>query len=174
MGDTMTESTCKQTIRAVAAGRLREAPPMVACTVDDLAAVLPGLDAAADNPGTLGRTGARASWRAVRQGIAGQVLRVWHDGGRVLAIELERPEFSEGWPALRDALGSPSQQFDVFRDVVKVEGGLWLYAARGVAMQTSLAGERVDRVMVFPPMAAEDFVTRLALSLAPPREHPAQ
>jgi len=165
-------AACKQTITAIAAGRILEAPPLGACTVEDLAAALPGLAAVADNIGTLGRGGSQVWWRAVRDGIAGHVLRVWHDGAGVLAIELERPELDGGWPALRDQLGAPSQRFDVVRDVVKIEEGLWFYRARGVAAQTSLGGARLDRVMAFPPTTADDFIAHLVMSLVPLRDRP--
>jgi hypothetical protein len=168
----MTEPTCKQTITALAAGRILDAPPLGACTIGELATALPGLDAAEDTIGTLGRDGSQVSWRAVREGIAGNVLRVWHDGDAVRVIELERPEPAGGWPALRDQLGAPSQKLDVFREVVKVEAGLWFYCGRGVAAQTSRDGERLDRVMVFPPTTESDFIAHLAMSLVPPRDRP--
>jgi hypothetical protein len=163
----MTDLACQQTITALAAGRILEAPPLVTCTIDELASAVPGLDDAEDIVGALGRDGSRVSWRAVRQGIAGQMLRVWHDGTRVLAIELERPDTPGGWPELRDKLGTPSQKFDVF---MKVEQRLWFYGDHGIAAQTSAAGERLDRVMAFPPTTAGDFITHLAMSLRPPRE----
>jgi hypothetical protein len=164
----MTDAAYKQTITALASGHILEAPPLGACTIDDLATALPGLDAAEDNLGSLGRDGSQVSWRAVRDGIAGNVLRVWHDGACVRVIELERPEPAGGWPALRDQLGAPTQKLGVFRDVVKLEEGLWFYGARGVAAQTSHAGEQLDRVMVFPPTTAGDFIAHLAMSLAAP------
>lgn len=166
----MTDAACRQTITALASGRILDAPPLGACTVGDLVTALPGLDEAADTVGMLGRDGSRVSWRAVREGIAGRVLRVWHDGAGVLAIEIERPEPAGGWPALRQELGQPSRRYDMVRDVVKVEGGLWFYSARGVAAQTSLGGERLDRVMVFPPTTANDFIAHLAMSLVPSRD----
>jgi hypothetical protein len=162
---------CTQTITALASGHILDAPPLGACTIRQLAIALPGLDAAEDNVGTLGRGGSRVSWRAVREGIAGNRLRVWHDGDCVLAIELERPQPAGGWPALRDQLGAPSQKLGVFRDA-KAEEGLWFYSARGVAAQTSQAGEQLDRVMVFPPTTAGDFIAHLAMSLVPPRDQP--
>jgi hypothetical protein len=169
MGDLMTELACKRTITALASGRILDAPPLGACTMSDLATALPGLDAAEDTLGTLGRDGSQVSWRAVREGIAGHVLRVWHDGDVVHVIELERPEPAGGWPALRDQLGAPSQKLEVVRDVVTVEEGLWFYSGRGVAAQTSRAGERLDRVMVFPPTTESHFIAHLAMSLVPPR-----
>jgi hypothetical protein len=171
----MTDPACKQTITALAAGHIFDAPPLGACTIGELATAWPGLEAAEDNIGTLGRDGSFVSWRAVHRGIAGQVLRVWHDRDRdrVLVIELEGPEPPGGWPALRAKLGAPSQKFDVFREVVQLGEGLWFYGARGVAAQTSFAGERLDRVMAFPPTTADDFIAHLAMSLAPPRERSA-
>ena len=166
----MTEPACKRTITALASGRILDAPPLGACTISDLATALPGLDAAEDTLGTLGRDGSQVSWRAVTEGVAADVLRVWHDGDAVRLIELERPEPAGGWPALRDQLGAPSQKLDVVRDVVKVEEGLWFYSGRGVAAQTSRAGERLDRVMVYPPSTADDFIAHLAMSLVPPRD----
>src|SRR4051812_26088111 len=123
----MTDPACKQTITALAAGNILDAPPLGACTIGELATAWPGLEAAEDNIGTLGRDGSFVSWRAVRRGIAGQLLRVWHDRDRdrVLVIELEGPEPPEGWPALRAKLGVPSQKFDVFREVVQLGEGLW-------------------------------------------------
>lgn len=162
----MTDAACKETITALASGRILEAPPLGACTIGDLATALPGLDAAEDNLGAVGRDGSQVSWRAVREGIAGNVLRVWHDGETVRVIELERPEPAGGWPALRDQLGAPTQKLGVYRPV---EEGLWFYSARGVAAQISHAGEQLDRVMVFPPTTAGDFIAHLAMSLSPPR-----
>lgn len=167
----MTDAACKQTITALASGRILEAPPLGTCTIGDLATWLPGLDAAEDIVGALGRDGSQVSWRAVREGIAGNVLRVWHDGESVRVIEVERPEPAGGWPALRDQLGAPSHKLDVFRDVAKAADGLWFYDARGVAAQIS-AGERLDRVLVFPPSTGDDFIAHLAMSLAPPRDQP--
>jgi hypothetical protein len=166
----MTDLACQQTITALAAGRILDAPPLVTCTVDQLAQVVPGLDDAEDNLGAIGRNGSQISWRAVRQGIAGQMLRVWHDGDCVLAIEVERPDTPGGWPELRDKLGTPSQKFDVVRPVVAAEQRLCFYGARGVATQSSATGERLDRVMAYPPTTAGDFITHLAMSLVPPRE----
>src|SRR5262245_41337125 len=117
----MTALACQQTLTALASGNILDAPPLVTCTIDELAEALPGLDTAEDHIGALGRDGSRISWRAVRQGIAGQMLRVWHDGRRVLAIEVERPDTPGGWPELRDKLGTPSQQFNMVRDFVKVD-----------------------------------------------------
>jgi hypothetical protein len=166
----MTHLACQRTITALAAGRILEAPPLGSCTIDELASALPGLDDAEDTVGAIGRDGSQVSWRAIRQGIAGQVLRVWHDGDRVLAIELERPDTQESWAELRDKLGAPSQACNVMR--VKLEQRLWFYSARGVAAQTSEAGERLDRVMAFPPTTAGDFIAHLAMSLRPPRDQP--
>jgi hypothetical protein len=160
----MTDLACKQTITALAAGRILDAPPLTTCTIDELASAFPGLEAAEDTIGALGRDGSQVSWRAVRQGIAGHRLRVWHDGERVLAIEVECPETPGGWPELRAKLGVPSHQLDVYR---KATQRLWFYGARGVAAQTS-AGEQLDRVMAFPPTTADHFITHLAMSLAPP------
>lgn len=170
----MADLACKRTITALAAGHILDAPPLAACTIGELAMAWPDLAAVEDTIGTLGRGGSQVSWRAVRQGIAGQVLRVWHDGDHVFVIELERPDPPGGWPALRKKLGAPSQKLDVFRDVVRVEVGLWFYRARGMAVQTSLAGERLDRVMVFPATTADDFIAHLAMSLVPPRDQPRQ
>jgi hypothetical protein len=165
----MTDLACQQTITALAAGRFLDAPPLVTCTIDELARAVPGLDVAEDTIGAIGRDGA-ISWRAVRQGIAGQMLRVWHDGDHVLAIEVERPDTPGGWPELRAKLGPPSQRFNVVRPVVKAEQRLCFYNARGFATQASPTGERLDRVMAFPPTTAGDFITHLAMSLVPPRE----
>ena len=164
----MTDAACRKTITALASGRILDAPPLEACTIDELATALPGLDAAEDTIGALGRDGSQVSWRAVREGIAGNVLRVWHAGESVRVIELERPDTAGGWPALRDQLGAPSHKLSVFRDVAKAADGLWFYESRGVVAQVSRAGE-LDRVMVFPPTTADDFITHLAMSLAPPR-----
>jgi hypothetical protein len=166
----MTDAACKQTITALASGHILDAPPLCDCTIDELAAAIPGLDAAEDTVGALGRDGSQMSWRAVREGIAGNVLRVWHDGESVRVIELERPEPAGGWPALRDQLGAPSHKLDVFRDVAKAADGLWFYDNRGVAAQISRSGDRLDRVMVFPPTTGDDFITHLAMSLRPPRD----
>jgi hypothetical protein len=165
----MTDHACRQTITALASGRILDAPPLGACTIGELEEALPGLDTAEDIVGMLGRDGSQVCLRTVREGIAGNVLRVWHDGDDVLAIELERPQPAGGWPALRDQLGAPSQKLGVFREV-KVDEGLWFYSARGVAAQTSYAGERLDRVMVYPPTTGGDFIAHLAMSLVPPRD----
>jgi len=118
-------------------------------------------------------TAARCRGRAVHEGIAGNVLRVWHDGESVRLLELERPEPARRLAgAARSSWARPSQKLGVFRDVVKVEAGLWFYGARGVAAQISLAGERLDRVMVYPPSTADDFIAHLAMSLVPPRDQP--
>lgn len=165
----------KQTIIALASGRILEAPPLGACTIRELESAFPGLDAAEDNVGMLGRNGSQVSWRAVREGVAGNMLRVWHDGDDVLVIELERPDADGGWPELREQLGAPSQKFDVLarRRPVDDKQGLWLYNARGVAAQFSTSAgevdEQLDRVMVFPPTTRHDFIAHLAMSLVPLR-----
>jgi len=166
----MTDLICKQTITALAAGRILDAPPLVTCTIDELASSFPGLDTAEDTIGAIGRDGSCVSWRAVRQGIAGDRLRVWHDGDQVLAIEVERPDTPGGWPELRAKLGAPSQQVDVYRRATQ---RLWFYGARGVAAQTCATGEQLDRVIAFPPTTADHFIAHLAMSLTPPHERPA-
>jgi hypothetical protein len=165
-------TNCRDTLRAIGAGDIAAAPALPAgCTVEQAVAALPGLGSADDNPGSLG-AGTSVRWRALRSGVAGELLRVWHDQSGIVAVELGRPQPRGGLPALKAALGPPPARLDHFSDVVANQGGLWVYPARGLALYLSLAETRLDRAVVFPPTTAEDYATRLAMGQQPPREFP--
>jgi len=157
-------------IRNLAAGKIAEATLPATCTLADAAAALAGLAQARDATGPPGIDRVQVRWRAIGTGIAGDRLRLWHDGANVLAVELEAPHPAGGWDALRVVLGTPDAKLAYRDDVVESRDGQWVYPARGLAVFTTLADTEIARVVAFPPTSVETYRARLARATEPPRE----
>lgn len=166
----MTDTPCVTAIRNLAAGKIAEATLPATCTVAEAATALPGLAQARDATGTLGTDRVQVRWRAIGTGIAGDRLRLWHDGSNVLAVELEAPRPAGGWDALRAVLGAPDAKLAYWDDVVESKDGQWVYPARGLAVFTTLADTEVARVIAFPPTTVETYRAHLARATEAPRE----
>lgn len=171
-GAAMTDTACTAAIRNLADGRLADARLPPNCTVADTTRSIDSLARARDAIGSLGADRAQVRWRAVGTGIAGDRLRLWHDGEHVLAveIEIEAPRPVGGWDALRTALGAPDVKLAYWDDVVESRDGQWVYPARGLAVFTTLADIEIARVVAFPPTTIATYRARLARGLEPPRE----
>lgn len=167
----MTDTTCAAAIRNLADGKIADVHLTADCTLADVGAV-EGLAAARDAVGSLGVDHVQVRWRAIDSGIAGDRLRVWHDGELVLAVELEAPRVDGGWDALRAALGAPDAKLPYWDDVVLASDGQWVYPARGLALYTTLDDTEVARVVAFPPTTIDVYRARLARASEPPRELP--
>jgi hypothetical protein len=166
----MIDTTCAAAIRRLAAGEIIDTRLPASSRLDEASAAVDGLARARDATGTLGPGCGRVRWRAIDAGIAGARLRLWHDGTRVLAAELEAPRLARGWDAVRAALGAPDARLHYWDDVVLSRDGHWVYPARGLAVFTRLAATEVARVVVFSPTTIGGYRVRLARALRPPRE----
>jgi hypothetical protein len=166
----MTDTACTAAIRNLADGKIADARLPPHCTVADAAQAIDALAKAPDATGSLGSDRAQVRWRAVDAGIAGDRLRLWHDGEHVLAVEIEAPRPLGGWDALRTALGTPDVKLAYWDDVVESRDGQWVYPERGMAVFTTLADTEIARVMAFPPTTIATYRARLARGLEPPRE----
>lgn len=166
----MTDTPCAIAIRHLAAAEIAKTTLPAACTVAEAAAALAALAQARDATGTLGTDRVQVWWRAIDTGIAGDRLRLWHDGSNVLAVELEAPRPASGWAALRGVLGAPDAKLAYWDGVVEVKDGQWVYAARGLAVFTMLAESELARVVAFPPTIVATYQARLARATEPPRE----
>jgi len=162
-------TSCTQAIRHLAAGHLADAKLPPSCTLADATAAITGLGGS-DSGGNLGTSRAPAMWRGTTSGVAGERLRLWHDGSTILAVELEAPQPVGGWDKLRDALGPPDAKLPYWKGVNEIEDGQWVFASRGLAVFTALADTELVRVIAFPPTTVSDYHARLARGLEPPRE----
>lgn len=166
----MNDTACALAIRNLAEGRIADATVPQSCSVAAVAQALVALASAPDAIGALGAKHVRVRWRAVDSGIAGNRLRLWHDGQLVLAIEIEAPRPIEGWDALRRTLGEPEARMPYWDGVVENQTGQWVYPGRGLAVFTTLADTEIARVMAFAPTTIAIYTERLARGLEPPRE----
>lgn len=166
----MIETPCATAIRNLAAGKLAEATLPASCTLAEATAVLAALAQARDAIGTLGTDRVQVRWRAIDTGIAGERLRLWHDGSNVLAVEIEAPRPAGGWDALRAVLGAPEAKLSYWDGVVESKDGQWIYAARGMAVFTTLADTELARAVAFPPTTVAVYQERLARATEAPRE----
>ncbi len=169
-GAAMTDPSCATAIRNFAAGKLADARLPASCSVADACAAIDALSHARDATGALGEDRTQVKWRAIEQGVAGERLLLWHDGERVLAVELEAPQPAGGWDALRTALGRPDVKLGYWNGVVEEPRGQWVYALRGLALYTALADTSLARAVVFPPTTIAGYRARLARATEPPRE----
>jgi hypothetical protein len=169
----MPDTACTAAIRNLADGRIADARLPPHCTVADASRALDALATARDATGSLGSDRAQVRWRAVDTGIAGDRLRLWHDGEHVLAVEIEAPRPVGGWGALRTTLGAPDVKLAYWDDVVESKDGQWVYPDRGVAVFTTLGDTEIARVVAFPPTTIATYRARLARGLEPPREREA-
>jgi hypothetical protein len=166
----MTDTACTTAIRNLADGRIADAGLPSNCTVAEAARAIGALASARDATGALGADRVQVRWRAIESGIAGDRLRLWHDGEHVLAVELEAPRPDGGWAGLRAAIGSPDAKLAYWDDVVESKDGQWVYPARGLAVFTTLADTEIARVVVFPPTTIATYRARLARGIEAPRE----
>jgi hypothetical protein len=166
----MTDTACTAAIRNLASGRIADARLSTDCTIADATRAIDALASARDATGSLGSDRAQVRWRAVETGVAGDRLRLWHDGEHVLAVEIEAPRPLGGWDALRTALGTPDTKLAYWDDVVESKDGQWVYPARGLAVFTTLADTEIARVVAFPPTTIATYRARLARGIEPPRE----
>jgi len=166
----MTDPVCIHAIRTLAAGKIAEASLSPGCTIAEATRAIDGLAQARDATGALGADRVQVRWRAIEAGIAGDRLRLWHDGEHVIAVEIEAPRPTGGWQELRAALGAPDAKLAYWDDVVESKDGLWVYPARGLAVFTTLANTEVGRVFMFPPTTIAIYRARLARGVEPPRE----
>ena len=166
----MTDTACIAAIRNLADGKIADAHLPPNCTVADASRAIDALEKAWDATGSLGADRTQVRWRAVDTGIAGDRLRLWHDGEHVLAVEIEGPRPVGGWNALRNALGTPDAKLAYWDDVVESRDGQWVYPERGMAVFTTLADTEIARVMAFPPTTIATYRARLARGLEAPRE----
>lgn len=166
----MSDTACTVAIRNLAAGRIAETSLPPNCTIADATRAIDGLARASDAIGSLGSDRAQARWRAIETDIAGDRLRLWHDGEHVLAVEIEVPRPVGGWDALRTTLGVPDMKLAYWDDVVESKDGQWVYPARGLAVFTTLADTEIARVVAFPPTTIDAYRARLARGMEPPRE----
>jgi hypothetical protein len=169
-GAAMTETACTTAIRNLADGRIADASLPPNCAVADATRAIDALAKARDATGALGSDRVQLRWRAIDTGIAGDRLRLWHDGEHVLAVEIEAPRPVGGWGALRAAIGKPDVKLAYWDDVVESKDGQWVYAARGLAVFTTLANTEIARVVAFPPTTIATYRARLARGMEPPRE----
>lgn len=166
----MTDHACADAIRNLADGKIADARLPPNCTVAAATRAIDALARARDATGALGSDRVQVRWRAIETGIAGDRLRLWHDGEHVLAVEIEAPRPAGGWDALRAALGAPDAKLAYWDDVVESKDGQWVYPARGLAVFTTLASTEVARVVAFPSTTLAMYQARLARGIEPPRE----
>lgn len=166
----MADTACTAAIRNLADGRIADASLPPNCTVTDATRAVDALAKARDATGALGSDRVQVRWRAIETGIAGDRLRLWHDGEHVLAVEIEAPRPVGGWDALRAAIGTPDVKLAYWDDVVESKDGQWVYPARGLAVFTTLADTEIARVVAFPPTTVATYRARLARGMEPPRE----
>lgn len=60
-------------------------------------------------------------------------VRVWLNGESVALLEVEAPEITNSRELL-DELGEPDARLDAYRHTVRVPGGEWVYASRGLTL----------------------------------------
>ncbi|HVV83884.1 MAG TPA: hypothetical protein VHE35_12505 [Kofleriaceae bacterium] len=171
-GAAMTDTHCADAIRNLAAGKIAEVHVPAACSVAAAGGALEGLDRAHDAVGSLGADRVQVRWRAIDSRVAGDRLRLWHDGEHVVAVEVEAPRPDGGWDALRAALGAPDAKLPYWDDVVEVADGQWVYPARGLALFTTLDDTELARVVAFPPTTLDAYRAKLSRATEPPREFP--
>jgi hypothetical protein len=169
-GEPMTDTPCTIALHNFVAGKLAEARLPAGCTLDGACEALDALKHAKDATGSLGSDRVQARWRAIDTGVAGERLLLWHDGEHVLAIELEAPRVANGWDALRQAIGNPDAKLPYWDGVVEAATGQWVYAARGLALYTTLADTELSRAIAFPPTSVDAYRAKLARATEPPRE----
>jgi hypothetical protein len=163
---------CRAALSAFAAKRFADAPPLPAgCALADVADLLVP-QAASDGTGLIGRDYRKLEYRSVAVAGYPDLVRAWHDGGKVLLVDAANPGISDSdWRKLRDALGPPDARADFRFDVLDVKAGHWIWAARGLALFLSLGDDGVVRVVQFPPTTAARYLDELELHLGS-RERP--
>ena len=122
----MNDTACTRAVSNLARGRIADAALPPNCSVTDATQTLLALAHAPDAIGSLGTHHMRVRWRAIDSDIAGDRLRLWHDGQFILAIEVEEPRPIDGWDALRQALGPPEARLPYWNGVVECRTGQWV------------------------------------------------
>jgi hypothetical protein len=148
---------CREAIERIAGGEFAEADLPRECSIHDAVVELPSLDRAEVARSVGDR---ELSIRSARGTPAGDVLRVWHDDGAIVALEIEAPRLRTTVADVRASHGAPEAKLrPASGDTQHVH---WVYAERGFAVITR--ADVVVRVLVFPPTDLLHYRGRLARS----------
>lgn len=156
----MTTNECQTALTSFARKELANArglPPR--CSPDEVAAVLSPRGSPTE--GTLGdRTLVLRHYHA---SAYKEPVRGWFDGDRLVLIDVEYPEPSEGWQAFVTALGEPTAKLDFAWHIHTLPGAEWVYAERGIAVVVKPDPGLILRLALFSPTSADRYERELRL-----------
>ena len=114
----------------------------------------------------LGRDRVKTDHRRFQVSGHDQPARVWHDGDRVLLVDLEYPGLGEDADSLRKTLGAPDAEESFSWGVLVLEKAEWVYARRGLTLFVNPETREVLRWAAYAPTDAAAYLRRLELRLA--------
>lgn len=132
------------------------------CTMADVTDAFPLLNQGVGS-GHLGRSQRQAEFRmVVAEGYA-QPVRAWFDAGSLIMLDAEQPEPGFDLSGLLEKLGPPDALLDFFWDVIEIEKGERVYAARGIVFFVNPGNGRLLRLTVFNPTTLDEYYENLRL-----------
>jgi hypothetical protein len=129
------------------------------CTADDVASVLGS--SGSPSRGRLGDPARDIELRFYRVDGWTQQLRGWYEHGRLLLVDVDRPEPPGGWQAFVQALGEPDGRLDYAWRIHTLREAEWVYASRGLAVVVKPDPGLILRLALFAPTTMGTYAHQL-------------
>lgn len=92
-------------------------------------------------------------------------VRAWIDGSRVLLLDTRLPVLATGLDELEKSLGEPDIKLDYDWGTLKLDGGEWVYASRGLALFVVPSNRNLAHLAVFPATSTEEYLAKYRVHL---------
>ena len=108
--------------------------------------------------GSLGSSHRQVEYHVAALGPAAGPSRVWNLDGELVLLDTDMPAVEGAAAALQDALGPPERRLDAEWDVLTLEGGEWVWPARGLAAVVNEPAGAIIRLAGFTPVPFGEYV----------------
>jgi hypothetical protein len=125
------------------------------CAPDDVAVVLG--PSGSPSRGRLGDPARDVELRFYHVDGWKQEIRGWYERGRLVLVDVDRPDPSEGWRAFVQSLGDPDGRLDYAWRIHTLHDAEWIYASRGLAVVVKPDPGLILRLALFTPTTLDKY-----------------
>ncbi len=155
----MTTNDCERVLTQFAHKELTALRGLPSCTPEDVARVLTPLGS--PNRGRLGDPSREMELRRYQVPAYSEPVRGWFTGGKLVLLDVEYPEPTQGWQELTRELGEPDGKLDFAWHIHSLENAEWVYAQRGLAVVVKPDPGLILRVAAFAPTTLDGYRSEL-------------